>query len=77
LYPSYNEEHGIWVDHKATVDGWVEGYWDVLWKATKAPKDDNGLDFKVSDFDRDEGCGEAGLMAFLRGGRLLGIMIGF
>lgn len=37
LYPSYNEEHGIWVDHEPSVKGWISDFWDVLWaKATVA-----------------------------------------
>ncbi|KAK5654251.1 hypothetical protein OQA88_7426 [Cercophora sp. LCS_1] len=45
LYPSYNEEHGIWVDDKPAVAGWISDYWDVLWKKATGP---TALDVKVS-----------------------------
>jgi phosphatidylserine/phosphatidylglycerophosphate/cardiolipin synthase-like enzyme len=30
-YPSYNEEHGVWIDHQDTIKGWKKDYWDGLW----------------------------------------------
>ncbi|KAF2740120.1 hypothetical protein EJ04DRAFT_572427 [Polyplosphaeria fusca] len=30
-YPSYNEEHGVWIDHKETIEEWKKNYWDGLW----------------------------------------------
>lgn len=30
-YPCYNEEHGIWVEDKPTVDAWFNDYWQGLW----------------------------------------------
>lgn len=38
-YPSYNEEHGVWVDDQPTIDGWLEGFFDPFWKLCKAPDD--------------------------------------
>lgn len=37
LYPSYNEEHGIWVDDKATVSDWVENFWKAMWPKLDTP----------------------------------------
>jgi phosphatidylserine/phosphatidylglycerophosphate/cardiolipin synthase-like enzyme len=37
LYPSYNEEHGIWVDDKATLSDWVQNYWNAMWPNLKVP----------------------------------------
>jgi hypothetical protein len=37
LYPSYNEEHGIWVDDKAALSDWVNNYWNRLWPNTSEP----------------------------------------
>lgn len=50
LYPSYNEEHGIWVDDKPALADWVENYWKVLWSRSIPALED---DFKVSDFPTD------------------------
>jgi phosphatidylserine/phosphatidylglycerophosphate/cardiolipin synthase-like enzyme len=30
-YPSYNEEHGVWVGHEDTIKNWKRDYWDGLW----------------------------------------------
>ncbi|KAK0616218.1 hypothetical protein B0T14DRAFT_604565 [Immersiella caudata] len=50
LYPSYNEEHGIWVDDKPAVQGWIKDYWNVLWvKYAKVVKE-GSEDLKVSQF---------------------------
>jgi phosphatidylserine/phosphatidylglycerophosphate/cardiolipin synthase-like enzyme len=37
LYPSYNEEHGIWVDDKATVSDWVKNYWKAMFDELPVP----------------------------------------
>ncbi|KAK3368471.1 hypothetical protein B0H63DRAFT_528836 [Podospora didyma] len=31
-YPSYNEEHGIWVDDATAISNWYSGFWDTMWK---------------------------------------------
>lgn len=50
IYPSYNEEHGIWIDEKLALADWVDNYWNVVWSnSSTAVKDD----FKVSDFPTD------------------------
>jgi hypothetical protein len=36
-YPCYNEEHGIWVEHKPSIDAWYTGYWKYLWANSSAP----------------------------------------
>ncbi|KAK0645825.1 hypothetical protein B0T16DRAFT_445977 [Cercophora newfieldiana] len=60
LYPSYNEEHGIWVDDKPTVADWLTNYWKVLWGKAKEPAEkvkgaekDDEFDLKISEFPRD------------------------
>ena len=30
-YPCYNEEHGVWVDDKKTIQDWKTSYWQGLW----------------------------------------------
>ncbi len=30
-YPCYNEEHGVWVDDKKTIQEWKTSYWQGLW----------------------------------------------
>ena len=37
LYPSYNEEHGIWVDDKAALSDWVENFWKAMWSKLDVP----------------------------------------
>lgn len=36
-YPSYNEEHGVWVDDQPTIDRWLEGFFDPFWRMCKEP----------------------------------------
>jgi hypothetical protein len=31
LYPSYNEEHGVWLEDPAALATWKAKYWDGLW----------------------------------------------
>ena len=31
-YPNYNEEHGIWIEDRPTVDTWFKDFWDELWR---------------------------------------------
>lgn len=31
IYPSYNEEHGVWIDDDATIKAWKEKIWTELW----------------------------------------------
>ena len=51
LYPSYNEEHGIWVDDRAAVQVWITDYWKVLWDSHA--KKAKGEDLNVSAFSVD------------------------
>jgi phosphatidylserine/phosphatidylglycerophosphate/cardiolipin synthase-like enzyme len=37
IYPSYNEEHGVWVDDQPTIDGWLGGFFDPFWRMCKEP----------------------------------------
>ncbi|KAK1757295.1 hypothetical protein QBC47DRAFT_442096 [Echria macrotheca] len=37
-YPSFNEEHGVWIETKATIDAWRTGCWDHLWKLSQNDK---------------------------------------
>ncbi|KAK6072998.1 glycoside hydrolase family 3 protein [Seiridium cupressi] len=39
-YPSYNEEHGIWVEDQAAISSWRDGFWDKLWSDTEAVSKD-------------------------------------
>jgi len=34
-YPSYNEEHGVWIDNTTAIDAWRTGYWEPLWKVSQ------------------------------------------
>lgn len=43
LYPSYNEEHGIWVDDKAALLDWNEGFWKPMWSKLKTPDEKDYL----------------------------------
>lgn len=52
LYPSYNEEHGIWVDHEKTVKDWLGGFWKPLWENVSAKPAVQG-DGEVSKFPND------------------------
>ncbi|KAH7396924.1 hypothetical protein DE146DRAFT_736951 [Phaeosphaeria sp. MPI-PUGE-AT-0046c] len=38
-YPSYNEEHGVWIDHQDTIKSWKKDYWDGLWDWSSEAKD--------------------------------------
>jgi len=31
-YPTYNEEHGVWVQDETAIDQWYEGFWEGLWE---------------------------------------------
>lgn len=31
-YPSYNEEHGIWIEDEPTIQAWKEKFWNELWE---------------------------------------------
>ena len=31
IYPSYNEEHGVWIEDQKTISKWIDGYWSTLW----------------------------------------------
>lgn len=37
IYPSYNTEHGIWVDDKTAIDNWYNGYWKPRWLTAPQP----------------------------------------
>ncbi|PMD12686.1 hypothetical protein NA56DRAFT_712856 [Hyaloscypha hepaticicola] len=30
-YPSYNEEHGAWIEDAAEVSSWKTKFWDQMW----------------------------------------------
>ena len=36
-YPSYNEEHGVWIDHQDTIDHWLDKFFVPFWKMAKEP----------------------------------------
>ena len=38
-YPSYNEEHGVWIEHKATIDNWFTSFWDKYWDWSTVAQD--------------------------------------
>ncbi|KAK9412824.1 putative PLD phosphodiesterase domain-containing protein [Seiridium unicorne] len=40
LYPSYNEEHGIWLEDQAAISSWGEGFWEKLWSDTEVVSKD-------------------------------------
>jgi hypothetical protein len=40
-YPCYNEEHGVWVEHKPSIDAWYNDYWKFLWANSSDPKPDD------------------------------------
>lgn len=46
-YPSYNEEHGIWVDDPEAVTKWWESYWVPRWLGAK----DASTDVGTADFE--------------------------
>ncbi|KAH8727112.1 hypothetical protein GQ44DRAFT_825211 [Phaeosphaeriaceae sp. PMI808] len=33
-YPNYNEEHGIWIDDKETINAWYEKFWTPRWNTS-------------------------------------------
>jgi len=35
MYPSYNEEHGIWIDDKDAIGAWKQKFWKGLWDNSK------------------------------------------
>lgn len=41
-YPSYNEEHGIWLDDEETIKTWYDGYWTPRWAGAKEASTDKG-----------------------------------
>jgi phosphatidylserine/phosphatidylglycerophosphate/cardiolipin synthase-like enzyme len=45
-YPSYNEEHGIWLEDSDTIKAWHKGYWTPRWKSAK----DASTDKETKDF---------------------------
>lgn len=36
-YPSYNQEHGIWVDDKETIDTWLKDFFEPYWEKCTEP----------------------------------------
>lgn len=38
-YPSYNEEHGVWIEDKATIERWLDRFFVDYWRALKEPDD--------------------------------------
>jgi hypothetical protein len=32
LYPSYNEESGIWIDDQQAIQSFVSEWWNGLWE---------------------------------------------
>lgn len=46
IYPSYNEEHGIWMEDPKTIKSWIDGYWNTLWEEhSTEPKNEDTADF--------------------------------
>jgi len=39
-YPSYNEEHGVWIEDAAEVDSWKKKFWTEMEKRAVVPKDE-------------------------------------
>jgi hypothetical protein len=37
-YPSFNKEHGVWVDDTTAIEAWNRKYWTSLWDMSKDPK---------------------------------------
>jgi len=35
-YPTYNEEHGVWVQDKKAIDRWRDDFWEGLWQRSSA-----------------------------------------
>jgi phosphatidylserine/phosphatidylglycerophosphate/cardiolipin synthase-like enzyme len=35
-YPSYNEEHGVWIDDKDTIAAWKKDCWNPLWALSES-----------------------------------------
>ena len=35
-YPTYNEEHGVWVQNKTAIDHWRDDFWEGLWQRSSA-----------------------------------------
>jgi hypothetical protein len=38
-YPSYNEEHGVWIEDGETIDAWLDGFFTGYWKKLQDPVD--------------------------------------
>jgi hypothetical protein len=36
-YPSYNEEHGVWIEDQGTIDGWLDGFFVDFWNMCSDP----------------------------------------
>ncbi|KAK1656425.1 hypothetical protein BDP81DRAFT_389200 [Colletotrichum phormii] len=32
IYPSYNEQHGVWIDDKKNIEAWYSQYFDTTWQ---------------------------------------------
>jgi phosphatidylserine/phosphatidylglycerophosphate/cardiolipin synthase-like enzyme len=38
-YPSYNEEHGVWIEDQKTIDTWLDGFFTGYWNKLQDPFD--------------------------------------
>ena len=46
ICPSYNEEHGIWMEDPKTIKSWINGYWNTLWEEhSMEPKNEDTANF--------------------------------
>ncbi len=41
-YPSYNEEHGVWIDDRKAIAEWKGKFWNELLARSDVP-DDEGV----------------------------------
>lgn len=39
-YPSYNEEHGAWIEDEAEVGRWKTKFWNGMWDRAVLPDDE-------------------------------------
>jgi len=42
-YPSYNEEHGFWIQDKTAIDTWMKDFWTELWTRSHGQLGDRDL----------------------------------
>jgi hypothetical protein len=38
-YPAYHEEHGVWIQDKATVEAWKTKFWNAAWSGADLETD--------------------------------------